>query len=97
MTASAAPAKSLASVVIQDIEVDAAKVLGWLSKGEKLAPAAATAVAVVLGQVGTALAAMTGAAANPLNIPLDIQTVQSLMSIWPTVKTELATLGIKLP
>jgi hypothetical protein len=42
------------------------------------------------------LAELAGAAANPLNIALDVQTVTDLKAVWPEVKAFLVTLGIKL-
>jgi hypothetical protein len=39
---------------------------------------------------------LAGAAANPLNIALDIQTAHDLKAVWPDVKTFLTTLGVKL-
>ena len=38
---------------------------------------------------------LAGAAANPLNIALDIQTVTDLKAAWPEVKAFLTTLGVK--
>jgi len=41
-------------------------------------------------------AAIAGAAANPLNIPLDIEAAAGLQAAWPEVKAFLNTLGVKL-
>ena len=41
------------------------------------------------------LAEMAGAAANPMNIPLDIQTVTDLKAVWPDLKQFLTSLGVK--
>jgi len=41
------------------------------------------------------LAELAGAAANPLNIPLDIQTAADLKVVWPEVKLFLVSLGVK--
>jgi hypothetical protein len=41
------------------------------------------------------LAELAGAAANPLNIPLDIQTAKDLQATWPQVKAFLISLGVK--
>ena len=47
------------------------------------------------GAVEKPLAELAGAAANPLNIALDIQTVTDLKAAWPDVKAFLSTLGVK--
>jgi hypothetical protein len=41
------------------------------------------------------LAELAGAAANPLNIPLDIETAADLKAAWPEVKQFMRSLGIK--
>ncbi len=41
------------------------------------------------------MAELAGAASNPLNIALDIQTARDLNAAWPEVKAFLGTLGVK--
>jgi hypothetical protein len=41
------------------------------------------------------LSELAGAAANPLNIALDVQTVTDLKAVWPEVKAFLGSLGVK--
>jgi hypothetical protein len=38
---------------------------------------------------------LAGAAANPLNIALDVETVTDLKAAWPQLKSFLETLGVK--
>jgi hypothetical protein len=59
------------------------------------APKVIAALATLVGAVEKPMAELAGAAANPLNIPLDIQTVGDLRSVWPDVKAFLGTLGVK--
>jgi hypothetical protein len=41
------------------------------------------------------LTELASAAANPLNISLDIQTATDLKAAWPEVKAFLGSLGVK--
>lgn len=84
-------------VIIKDVEVDATKVLSFLSKAEKSTPAAAAGLAVVLGTVSKAVSDGSAAAGSSgLNFSLDAQTFADLRAVWPEVKAFAATLGIKL-
>ncbi len=81
------------------IEIGAEDALKWLTGANKAlhaAPEVVAALAILIGAVEKPLAEIAGAAANPLNIPLDIQTANDLKSAWPAVKQFLATLGVKL-
>ena len=80
------------------IEVGAADVLQWLGKAHtaiSAAPGVVAALATLVTAVDRPLVELSGAVANPLNIPLDIQTAQDLKAVWPDVKTFLGTLGVK--
>jgi hypothetical protein len=80
------------------IEIGAEDALKWLSganKALKATPAVVAALATLIGAVEKPVTEVAAAAANPLNIPLDIQTVEDLKAVWPDVKTFLSTLGVK--
>jgi len=80
------------------IEIAAEDALKWLSganKALKAAPQVVAALATLIGAVEKPISELAGAAANPLNIPLDIQTAKDLKAVWPDVKVFLATLGVK--
>jgi hypothetical protein len=80
------------------IEIGAEDALKWLTGADKAlhaAPAVVAALATLVGAVEKPLSELAGAAANPLNIPLDIQTVTDLKAAWPEVKAFLGTLGVK--
>jgi hypothetical protein len=80
------------------IEIGAEDALKWLTGANKAlsaAPAVIAALATLVGAVEKPLAELAGAAANPLNIALDVQTVTDLRAAWPDVKTFLGTLGVK--
>ncbi|MGA8728058.1 MAG: hypothetical protein WB608_04850 [Terracidiphilus sp.] len=80
------------------IEIGAEDALKWLTGANKAltaAPAVVAALATLIGAVEKPMAELAGAAANPLNIPLDIQTVTDLRAAWPDVKAFLSTLGVK--
>jgi hypothetical protein len=53
------------------------------------------ALATLVGAMEKPLTELAGAAANPLNIALDIETAKDLEAIWPEVKTFLVSLGVK--
>lgn len=81
------------------IEIGAEDALRWLTGANKAlhaAPEVVAALATLLGAVEKPLTELAGAAANPLNIALDIQTVTDLKAVWPEVKAFLASLGVKL-
>lgn len=80
------------------IEIGAEDVLKWLTGAEKVlhaAPAVIAALATLIAAMEKPLAELAGAAANPINIPLDIQTAKDLKAAWPQVKVFLSSLGIK--
>jgi len=80
------------------IEIGAEDVLKWLMGAEKVlhaAPAVIAALATLVAAMEKPLSELAGASANPLNIPLDIQTAKDLKAIWPEVKTFLVSLGVK--
>jgi hypothetical protein len=80
------------------IEIGAEDVLKWLTGANKAlhaAPEVVAALATLIGAFEKPLADISGAAANPLNIALDIQTVNDLKATWPAVKEFLSSLGIK--
>jgi hypothetical protein len=80
------------------IEIGAEDALKWLSgTGNALhaAPEVIAALATLVGAVEKPLSELAGAAANPLNIPLDVQTVNDLRAVWPDVKQFITTLGVK--
>jgi len=81
------------------IEIAAEDALKWLSgtnKALKATPQVVAALATLIGAMEKPIAELAGAASNPLNIALDIQTAQDLKAVWPDVKAFLATLGVKL-
>jgi hypothetical protein len=81
------------------IEIAAEDALKWLTganKALKAAPQVVAALATLVGAVEKPLSDLAGAAANPLNIVLDVQTVQDLKSVWPDVTAFLSSLGVKL-
>ena len=70
------------------IEIGAEDALKWLTGANKAltaAPAVVAALATLIGAVEKPMAELAGAAANPLNIALDIQTVTDLRAAWPDV------------
>jgi len=80
------------------IEVGAEDVLKWLMGAEKVlcaAPAAIAALATLVSAMEKPLSELAGAAANPFNIPLDIETAKDLKATWPQVKAFLSSLGVK--
>jgi hypothetical protein len=80
------------------IEIGAEDILKWLGKAHGVisaAPGVIAALATLVTAVEKPLIELSGAAANPLNIALDIQTAQDLKAVWPDVKAFLATLGVK--
>jgi len=80
------------------IEIGAEDALKWLSKMDKAvhaAPEVVAALATLISAVEKPLADVAGVAQNPLNVSLDIQTVQDLKATWPAVKQFLSTMGVK--
>jgi hypothetical protein len=89
--------KSIATLVVKDIEVAADKVLSFIAKEQKVAPGVVAALGVLLGQVGAAVSDTSSAAAQSgLNLALDSQTFTDIKAVWPDVKAFAAELGIKL-
>ena len=82
------------------IEVAAADVLKFLTQSQaiaaKMQPGVVAALGVLLGATETALTALGQASATPLNIELDVQTVNDIRVIWPDVVSFASALGIKL-
>lgn len=80
------------------IEVGAADLLRWLTGADKAldaTPAVVAALATLAAAAEKPLSELAGAASNPLNIPLDMQTALDLKAVWPEVKAFLRTLGVK--
>jgi hypothetical protein len=80
------------------IEIGAEDALKWLTGADKAlhaAPEVIAALATLVGAVEKPLSELAGAAANPLNIALDVQTVNDLKAAWPEVKTFLGSLGVQ--
>lgn len=80
------------------IEVGAADLLRWLTGADKAldaTPAVVAALATLAAAAEKPLSELAGAAANPFNIPLDMQTALDLKAVWPEVKAFLRTLGVK--
>lgn len=81
------------------IEIGAQDALKWLAGADRslnAAPAVIAAIATLIGALDKPLADLAGAAANPLNIALDIQTVRDMKAVWPEVRQFVTTLGVKL-
>src|SRR5208282_3990714 len=76
------------------IEIGAEDALKWLTGADKAlhaAPEVIAALATLVGAVEKPLSELAGAAANPLNIALDVQTVTDLKAVWPEVKAFLGS------
>lgn len=81
------------------IEIAAEDALKWLIRADKAlhaGPQVVAALATLIGTLEKPLADVAGAAQNPLNITLDVQTVNDLKAAWPAVRQFLASLGVKL-
>ena len=81
------------------IEIGAEDALKWLTGTGKIlhaAPGVIAALAILVAAMEKPLAELAGAAANPLNIPLEIQTAADLKAVWPEVKQFVRSLGVKL-
>jgi hypothetical protein len=80
------------------IEIGAEDALKWLSganKAMQATPTVVAALATLVGAVEKPFSELAGAAANPMNIPLDLQTVTDLKAVWPQPEAFLKTLGVK--
>jgi hypothetical protein len=87
------------NIILKDVEVDAGKVLSFLTRASKATPAAAAALGVILGAVSKVVgdaAAVAGAPATALSVTFDQATIADLKAVWPDVKELATTLGIKL-
>jgi hypothetical protein len=95
-------ANAMANILVnveKGIEIGAEDALKWLigaGKALHAAPAAVAALATLAAALEKPLAELAGAAANPLNVPLDIQTAHDLKAAWPEVKAFLKSLGVKM-
>jgi len=81
------------------VDIAAEDALRWLTGANKslqAAPAVVAALAILVSALEKPITEFAGAAANPLNIALDIQTVSDIRAVWPELKAFLATLGIQL-
>jgi hypothetical protein len=74
---------------------DLLKLFGKADTVINAAPGVVAALATLASAVEKPLVELSGAAANPLNIALDVQTAIDLKAVWPDVKTFLGTLGVK--
>lgn len=80
------------------IEVGAEDVLKWLAGANRAlsaAPEVIAGLATLVGALDKPLTELAAAAANPLNISLDVQTVRDMKTVWPQVKQFLTSLGVK--
>jgi hypothetical protein len=80
------------------IEIGAEDALKWLTGANKAlqaTPAVIAAFATLVGAVEKPLTELAAAAANPLNIVLDLQTANDLKAVLPEMKTFLGSLGVK--
>jgi len=90
-------AKILVSIE-KGIEIGAEDALKWLAGADQAlhaAPEVIAALATLVGAVEKPLSELVGAASNPLNIPLDIETAKDMAAVWPKVKQFLNSLGVK--
>jgi hypothetical protein len=81
------------------IEIAATDALKWLTSADKalhVTPTVVAALATLIGACQKPLTDLSGAAANPLNIALDIETVTDLKAAWPDVAAFMSTLGVKI-
>lgn len=80
------------------IEIAAEDALKWLigaNKALHAAPEVVAALATLISALEKPLADISGAAQNPLNIALDVHSVQDLKAAWPAIKQFLGSLGVK--
>ncbi len=75
---------------------DALKWLGGASKALSVTPTVVAALGTLFGQLEKPITEVAAAAANPLNITLDIQTVTDLKTVWPDIQQFLTSIGVKL-
>ena len=80
------------------IEIGAKDALRWLigaNNAVQAAPEVVAALATLIGALEKPVQDVACAAANPLNIALDVQTVRDLKAAWPAVKKFLGAFGVK--
>jgi hypothetical protein len=80
------------------IEIGAQDALKWLTAADhtlQATPKVVAALATLIAAIETPISEVAAAAANPLNIPLDIQTVKDMKAALPEVKQFLTTVGVK--
>jgi hypothetical protein len=92
---------SVANILVnieKGIEIGAEDALKWLTCADKAlhtTPTVIASLAVLVASMEKPLAELGGAIANPLNIPLDIETAADLKAAWPEVMQFLRSLGVK--
>lgn len=91
----------MASILVnieKGIEIAAEDALKWLigaNKALHATPEVVAALATLIAALEKPLADVALASQAPLNIALDVRTVQDLKATWPAVKQFLATFGVK--
>ena len=91
----------MANIVVsveKGIEIGAEDALKWLmhaGKPLRAMPAVVAALATMAGALEKPLAELAEAAANPVNVTLDIQAAVDLKAAWPEVRAFLQSLGVK--
>ncbi len=91
----------MASILVsieKGIQIGAEDALKWIAgtnRAFKAAPSVIAALGTLIGSLDKPISDLAAAAANPLNISIDIQTAQDLKTVWPDVKQFLTTLGVK--
>lgn len=82
------------------IEVAAEDALKFVTGAQqdiaKLGPGAVAALGVLLGAVAKVAADASTVATQPLNITIDISTVNDLKQVWPAVESFAKAIGITL-
>ncbi len=92
---------SKATVLIKDVEVDAEKLLSFVTNAEnkvnQVGPGAVAGLATLLGAAASAISeAGEAASAGGVNIALDVGTFNSIKAVWPELVTFAYRFGIKL-
>jgi hypothetical protein len=91
----------MANIVLnleKGIEIGAEDALKWLTGANTAlhtAPEVVAALATLIAAIERPLADISGVAANPHNVALDIQTVNDLKAAWPAVREFLTSMGVK--
>lgn len=82
------------------IEVGAEDMLKFLSGAQaaitRTEPQVVAGLGVLLGAVAKGVGDVSLAAADPLNLVLDINTVRDLKAVWPAMVSFAKSVGIKL-